>query len=504
MWPRKASEVAAACGAAELEGGVGERVVSGATSDSRKVGPGELFVAVVGEKIDGHTFVADALRKGAELALVATSWTGFEALPAELRTRCLRVKDVLASFRKLAALLRTTFPFPVIGIGGSNGKTTTKEMLAAVLSGGGRVVTKTAKSENGFLGLALTLCAREHNRNKPPHMLVLEIGIDAKGAMEEHVAVGKPNVVLLTALGPEHLAGLDNWETAVREEYKLFELSEKSVARIWQCADEKLMERLADVRAGDVLVVEKNQIASVEAKINTRAAWQGKGLSALEYAIRSQTPSASTVSLSWGDANGLCEKLELEVPLPGLHNVQNFALAVATAFKMGLSKEDIKEGWRSFVPPEMRSRIVTLKNGTILYDDCYNASPASVKAALDVLCEPSWQNKKKVTILGDMLDLGQESKKWHLELVRDITRLSNCHLCLYGDAMYDVYKAITDETNFVTREGNAVSYLGKNEEPTKFLESFPKEISNGVVLVKASRGMDLGRVVKAVTERFDR
>jgi UDP-N-acetylmuramoyl-tripeptide--D-alanyl-D-alanine ligase len=483
-------------------------VITGAGSDSRKVEPGQLFVAVKGEKFDGHDFVATALEQGAALALVARGWSGFSTLPPHLSVRCLVVDDVTQGFRRLAKTLRARFPFPVVAVGGSNGKTTTKELLAAALGGGDYLVTKTQKSENGFLGMALTISNRAHSLKRSPHALVLEIGIDEKGAMDDHVAIGKPDVALLTALGPEHLAGLDNWETAIAEELKLF-YPGPGTRRVWQGEEPVLRDRLKDTRAGDTVVIASRDDLDAKGSLSipgcAEADIRERGVSVMSFSTQKIGTTGGQVLLAWypsesGAGTSALWTHTFEVPLPGDHNIRNFALAVATAAGLGRTLEEILNGLKTFQAPPMRSRIVTLNNGCVLFDDCYNASPSSMKAAFDLLGCEEWKQRPKLVVLGDMLDLGEESRKWHLELVEYLSNFHDVHLCLFGQAMYDVFQELQKDSVGAKARQRVVTHLAADENPTRFMEITTVPLREAVVLVKGSRGMDLGRVVTRVEE----
>ncbi len=506
MWPLTGSEVVFACqGICEFES-LDAILIHGTSSDSRKVQPGQLFVAIRGEKHDGHNFVATVLQHENTLALVDCAWQKTSTLPNALAKRCIVVPDVTQALRQLARFMRKRFTFPVVGIGGSNGKTTTKEMLAAMLGGSFRV-TKTAKSENGFLGLATTLTNPNHSFEYSPHALVLEIGIDEKGAMDQHCQIGDPDWALLTALGPEHLAGLGDWETAIEEEYHLFDYSQRT-RRIWQATDPVLQQRLSAVRRDDTIVIPHQQVSANEGlkvpgcpdnDIRIR------GISVLTFHSAATDDVISNVELRWYPASSMCAsepawQTTIQVPLPGWHNASNFALAVGTALSIGRTPREILEGWKSFQPPAMRSRIATMPNGCILYDDCYNASPESMKAALNVLKRADWSTKPKIVFLGDMLDLGDESRKWHLDLLDSLRNIGNIHLCLFGIAMYDVFQELIKDKESEGRLNRKVSYLKSNEDPTRFIDEVQIPFSTAVVLVKGSRGMDLGRVVKRLED----
>lgn len=504
MWPLRGQDLVditqGNCTFSQLE----STLITSASTDSRKIEPSSLFVAIKGEYFDGHAFISSALENGAILALASADWEGWNTLSDDKKSRVIRVQNVTQAFRQIAATFRRRFPFPVVGIGGSNGKTTTKEMLFALLQDANRSATKTAKSENGFLGLAVTLTQKKHNTQAPPQALVLEIGIDDKDAMQEHIEVGSPDIVLLTHLGPEHLAGLGTWENAVKEEYKLFSLS-PSAKRIWQCSDDKLMEMFADVRSGDVLVGKSQRLDEVfkKHKRDESILIEKKGVSILSYKALESTSSFSRISVTWKASHqshlvSNIRTTQFEIPMPGQHNIENFILACGAALSLGRTFAEIQESWRNFVPPDMRSKIFCHEK-FIIFDDCYNASPSSMDAALAVLSTPEWDNKKKIAILGDMLDLGEESKKWHQDLATKLLKAPSLDLCLYGDAMYDVYQHLRQKLNNVTDGEKLLIHKGSKEDPREFLQQLGN-LKDCVILVKGSRGMGLERVTKALSE----
>lgn len=497
MWPKSLAELAVRLGAKTPASLAPTLLVEALETDSRKIGPAELFVAIRGETHDGHSFVATAFEKGARAAVVERSW--WDTHP-EFQGRCFAVDNTTEALRSLAQSFRQDFRFPLIAVGGSNGKTTTKEMLSCLLGALNAPVTRTHKSENGFLGLAITLTQRAHNVRNATAAIVAEIGIDASGAMIEHVAIAKPDVALLTALGPEHLAGLGTWDNAVEEELVLFRKAPPSCRRVWQCAEPRLVDVIHEVRAGDVLVAEQefpwDQHPTVKSLRETRR------ISFLRYNLTSQKATSSQMEVQWEPSVGHGEAQAwssiFEIPLPGIHNAQNFALALATAALHCSDKNQLAHAWKKFVPPEMRSRVVQLARGTTLYDDCYNASPASMAAAFDALLSEEWKSKHKVLVLGDMLDLGEESKSWHLQLVENLLKFENSDLCLFGTAMYDVFNEIRNKHSDVLRRANIVlRHAGPEKSPATFLEDVSERLAGSVVLVKGSRGMDLGRFVKS-------
>jgi len=497
MWPKSLTDLAQCLSAPRERLASPESMVESLSTDSRKVGAGQLFVAIRGETHDGHNFVETALKSGAVAALVEISW--LEARP-QLSDRCLAVADTTQAMRTLAKSFRTGFDFPVIAVGGSNGKTTTKEMLACLLEALNAPITRTHKSENGFLGLAITLTQKAHSRSNGTAALVAEIGIDDVGAMKEHVAIATPDIALLTALGPEHLAGLGSWDTAVREELVLFRNAAPECQRVWQAAEPRLLEVIAEIRENDTLVCEESALKVLPSSVTNLL--PSKKISLLSYSVVRQGATASSLRTQWIPCSNLQKhtewKAEFEVSLPGIHNAQNFTLALATSALLCPEVNTLKNAWRNFVPPEMRSRIVKLNGGVTLYDDCYNASPASMNAAFDALLSPEWRNQNKILVLGDMLDLGEESKSWHLKLVEKLLKFENSHLCLFGSAMYDVYNEIKTKHSAAMLAANIhLKHVGAETNPATFIDDLSASLRGSVILVKGSRGMDLGRFVKS-------
>ena len=486
----------------------------GVCIDSRKIKANHFFIAIEGERFDGHTYLTECFEKGVQIALVYKGSPHLNSLSIQNRKKCIEVDNVLDKFREFAKFMRQRFSFPVIGVAGSNGKTTTKEMLASLLSGGKFKVTKTEKSENGFLGMALTLCQEAHHLDSPPNALVLEIGIDDIGAMAQHVSLGMPTISLITALGPEHLEHLINWETAAAEELILFR--NPNTIRLWQFSDPKVFQAFQEyikeqelnslnhIRTkNDFVVVEKNEIEKLPIHkdqilkyVSHIITWQTIQYSSFDSDLKFE------IFPKEGNKNSL-ENMVFKVPLPGTHNAANFALAFASAIMQKRTPQEIALGWANFAPPPMRSKITTLKNGAVLFDDSYNSSPMSLEAALNSLDNKEWNGKIKLIILGDMLDLGSESKYWHEKIFNSLKNLQNTYLCLYGSAMYDCYKLLKEtEDMLISQNKTRLFWLAANEEPSQFLSNINVNMSGLVILVKGSRGMKLDRLVKSIEEKY--
>lgn len=497
MWPLTARDVIEGCGARRPAlGGAGDvtegDLVGGATGSLVDLSPGDLFVALPFVNGDAHAHVEDALSRGAALALVAEVWPGPSNLSPELRARCVVVPDVLAAFRRLAAAFRRRLSCPVVAVAGSNGKTTTKDMLAALLSSPGRRVVKTPGTDNGFLGLPQTLCGRAHRAPAPADAVVLEIGIDAPLAMAEHARMIAPDVAVITALGPEHLGGLGDVATAVREELSLV-LGSPAARRVLPLDDPEIAARTWLLRTGDVAVARG-------ASLSGAAAALPEGVRVLLFSPR-LSGADSVVKMAFfeaGERGSPAHRLELRCPLPGIHNARNLALATAAALLVGRSPEEIRAGSGTFRAPPFRSRIEPLARGALLYDDCFNASPLSVQAALEALGDPAWAGRPKVVVLGDMLDLGAESGAWHLEVASRLAEMEGVRACLFGAAMSAVAARLV-----ALGHGGRVLAAQESGDPAGLVAGL--DLPEGaVVLVKGSRGMRLERVVGYLELRWAR
>ena len=478
MWPLSFQEVSLFLGVKPKEE-FESWVFEGVSLDSRTIEERELFFAIPGENFDPHEFVLDVLKKKGTLAFVEKD--NYQGVP--FGPRAFVVKNAQEAFRLFATEFRKRLPFPVIGIGGSNGKTTTKELIYTLLQEGGHFVTKTEKSQNGFIGIPMTLCQKSHNDKNKIHALVLEIGIDTVDSMEEHIAVSKPDIVTLTALGPEHLVGLKSWEIARAEELKL--ISKSRDLAVWQLCDPYIKEEFEAIKPfeNDIVITEENSFNGFNGRtiyIENIAPWQGG------------------VAVTLQDEG---EREEYCVPLSGKHNGYNFAISYAIARHLGQSIQNIKAGLLNLKAPEMRTEIFPLKEKNILYNDCYNSSPFSLKAAIENLnFDPILKNKNKVLFLGDMLELADGSKLWHQKAAQDLMMLNGGLLCFYGEAMYDCYQELN--VRDIKKQFKTL-WRPRQDDPVLFLSDLETSIlTDTVFLVKGSRGMRLERVSKALSLKY--
>lgn len=462
--------------------------IAGVKADGAPPERDDLFVALrePDYDFDGHDWVEPYLRAGAALALVAADWPLLSALPVALRRRCIVVDDTLRALRQLAAWSRRRYGFPVIAVGGSNGKTTTKDMIAALLAAPGFRATRTQGNLNGCTGIPLTMLQREHTRAAPPQALVAEIGIDAPSAMARHAALLAPDVAVLTALGPEHLSGFSSWEQAAAEELLLFSAPSQP-RRIFQTRDARLRQQLSTARRGDIVVCDED-LAQCEPLLRA-------GASILAFRVPNLAPLHSEIELTWyPDAAGAAWRGHVQLPMPGRHNADNFAAAFGAALAVSRSPDALLRGWPGFTPPPRRCQHFTLPHGALLIDDSYNASPSSMSAALALFDRRELRPRRKLLFLGDMLDLGAQSAHFHRALCEPLRSLKNARLFLFGAAMREVYRTLS-------ATDDSVRWLPEDAEPRDFLSHLEIERESPVILIKGSRALRLDRVADAILRR---
>jgi UDP-N-acetylmuramoyl-tripeptide--D-alanyl-D-alanine ligase len=392
--------------------------VTGVSIDTRTIRPGDLFVAIKGPRFDGHDFVAQALDQGASGAVVSHSefkvregaWR-----PLLDRHFLILVDEPLAALQTFATWRRMRFDLPLIGVTGSNGKTTTKEMIAAILSRRGAVL-KTEGNLNNHIGLPLSLL----RLNASHRAAVLEMGISLKGEMRRLCEIARPTIGLITNIGPAHLEFLRSLEGVAEEKGALFEAVrangtavinlndpylapwEKRLSMKWTFA----IDAPADVTATEV---RPEMVAALPVLENVGATHasplQKAGIGFLLTLHR--TGEAGRVHLA----------------TPGRHQVANALGAAAVAASLGYRLDEIREGLAAFRPVALRAEVLEVDGKTILLD-AYNANPASMKAAIEMLAAfPRREGaSRKIALLGDMLELGGFSEPAHREIGESATR----------------------------------------------------------------------------------
>ncbi len=424
--------------------------VTGISTDSRTLKSGELFVPLRGPNFDGHDFLLRALRNGAA-ACLSEEMVG--AFPVPL----IQVPDTLVALGDLAAARRREFSGPVIGLTGSTGKTTTKEMVAHILALTGPGL-KTEGNFNNLVGLPLTLFRLQEDHE----WVVLEMGMSARGEIARLTEIAEPFVGIVTNVGPAHLETLHNIEGVLRAKGELFaSMKPGSIAVI--NADDERVARLPVANGVRRIFFGLSAEAQVRAE-NIRAAGR-----TLEFELL----------LPEG-----CWPVRLQVA--GRHNVQNALAAAAAAFALGVDGEIIVAGLEAFRPAPGRMEVVSVKDDILILEDSYNANPLSVKAALMTLDELGGEGRR-IAVLGDMLELGKTSAELHREIGQAAGRRVDL-LVLLGKMAAEVAEGARE----VGLTEEQIVIAGSHEEAVSCLCS--RLQCGDRVLVKGSRGMTMEKI----------
>lgn len=427
------------------------------STDSRKVGPGELFVPLVGERFDGHDYITAALESGASAAL-----THKDGIGADGRL-LIRVRDTSAALRGLAAYYRSKFSIPFVGITGSVGKTSTKDMIASVLGRRFNVLS-TEGNLNNEIGVPLTVF-----RLKADHeAAVLEMGMSGLGEISRLTAIVRPCVAVITNIGMAHIEKLGSRQNILKAKLEILEgLDENGLVVLNR--DDSLLD---GVRS---LLRHRTVSYGMEEGADYRAA-----------NINSNGEGGIDFELTAGGRS-----YDAHLNAPGAHNIYNALAAAAAGRELGVSMEDVIEGIAACKPGKMRMNIISA-NGLKVINDTYNASPQSMKAALDVL-EEIGVTGGRIAVLGDMLEMGSWAKDAHLEVGRYAAGKKLSRLLTVGpNAAYIAQGAV--EAGFPEE---AVSVFPGNREAIRFIEKIVQD--EDTILIKGSRGMKMEELANRLT-----
>lgn len=425
------------------------RGAKGIVLDSRKVEPGFVFIATVGEKVDGHKFIPDVFAKGA-IGVIC------EKEPEELLGPCIVVKDSFAALRAVAEFYRQQMPVPIVGITGSVGKTSTKEFIASVLS----QKYKTHKTQGNFnneVGVPLTLLAMPEDTEAA----VVEMGINHFGEMHRLSEMVKPDICVMTNIGQCHLEFLGSRDGILKAKSEIFDFMNPEGCVCVNGDDDKLVTLEA--------VHGKKPIRFGFSKENDIYADEivNKGL------------LGSTATIHAGSVS-----FPVSVPLPGAHMVMNALAATAVGLQLGLTTEQIAAGISCVQAVSGRSRVVQAGE-VVLIDDCYNANPVSTKAAIDLL---GLALGRKVAVLGDMFELGEKEKELHAQVGAYAAEHGvDCLICA-GELSENMYRA-------AKKAGSKEVYHFENRDA--LLTGLHRILKPGdSVLIKASHGMGYEKIVQ--------
>lgn len=435
-----------------LDEGYKSMHINGVTTDSRLVEAGNLFFPLVGDIFNGHDFVDKAIEKGA----VAIIWKETEPNPPK-NIPVILVKDTLTALQNLAEAYLDQLKPKVVGITGSNGKTTTKDMVAAVLQTTFKV-HKTKGNFNNHIGLPLTILSMTEDTE----VAVLEMGMSGKGEIELLSKIAKPDVAIITNIGEAHLMDLGSREGIAEAKLEIVTGLKKDGLFIYHGDEPLLQERVSSLSFSSVTFGESRENNYFPTNINQE-------LNGTSFEINEN---------------------EYFIPVLGKHNVSNALAAYAVARFFNIKEEAIIEGFRGIKMTGMRLELIQSKSGVSVINDAYNASPTSMIAAINLLEDLKGFNEKFV-VLGDMLELGEDEKVYHRQVGESIKKEEISHVFTYGK--------LGEEIANGARKNLPDELVHHYEDKPALIEQLKKLIKkNDVVLVKASRGMKLEEVVHAL------
>ncbi|WP_099205074.1 UDP-N-acetylmuramoyl-tripeptide--D-alanyl-D-alanine ligase [Scatolibacter rhodanostii] len=443
----KISEIAQACGG-KLLCGDPETVVTSFSTDSRQVKTGTMFVPIKGERVDSHIYLEDVLAGTA-----AASFTEQEILAQDKPV--VLVSSTIKALQKIAEVYRKSFDIPIVGITGSVGKTTSKEMIALALSSQLKVM-KTQGNQNSQVGVPMTIFTLK----KADEAAVVEMGISMPGEMERIAKVVRPTIAVLSNIGVTHIEYLKTQENILAEKFHIADYIPEN-GKIFVNGDDVLLEKLSHERK-DLNIV----TFGMNKNCDCRAA-----------ELNSTEKGTFFVCQYKG------KKTNVFVPAAGVHNVRNALAALAVAFELGVPLEDAVRAIGSYKPPKMRQEILDL-NGIKVIDDTYNASPDSVKAGIDILLGIQTDGRR-IAVLGDMFELGDYAAISHFEVGKYAQEKGIDMLAAVGEMGVETGKGFGSEQFF---------HFTDNQAVFSFLK---KELKEGdVVLIKGSRGMKMDEIVE--------
>jgi UDP-N-acetylmuramoyl-tripeptide--D-alanyl-D-alanine ligase len=444
----------------EILGKMARLEIKGVSIDSRTIREGELFVAIKGDRFDGHDFVPDVIQRGAWGALVERTALADRFSVLGGLKNILPVEDTLIALQEMAYNHRRQFTVPVVGITGSNGKTTTKEMLAGILQQQGPVL-KNEGNLNNHIGVPLTLL----RLNAGHKAAVVEMGMSAAGEINALARFVGPDIGVITNIGPAHLEFLKSMDLVAQAKGELFNHLKPGGTAVLN-ADDRYFDTLKKKFNGRVLSF------GIDTRCDVRASDIRQEKDFTDLTIRSDE-----------------SKVDVRLRAVGKHNVYNALAAAAAALAVGMSLDAVKNGLDDFVPTAMRSEIRQVQGRTVLAD-CYNANPASMEAALATLVSLKSGNKS-IAMLGDMLELGKVAVEAHRAIGTTAARLGVDLVITLGPLAKEVGKGAIDAGMSKDR----VLEAGSHAEAAILLKQLSKP--GDTVLIKGSRGMKMEKILEA-------
>jgi len=442
-------------------------VVRGVSIDSRTTKKGNLFVAVAGERFDGHDFVKDAAGKGAQVAIVAEDKWSVVVREGLSQATMISVPDTKKALRDLASWYKGKFRIPTVAVTGTNGKTTTKEMIADVLSAKFRVM-KSPQSYNNLIGVPLTI----FRLNSGSQALVVELGMSRCGEIATLTRMAKPDIGVITNIGPAHLESMHDLEKIAQAKFELADNMSSPKTLVLNADDPVLEKRIGEKKPGERIV---------SFGIKNKADFQADQ-------IESRPDGLVSFRVNRGQT--------VDLLLLGRHNVYNALAAIAVAGLVGVDQTLAKEKLERYTPSDLRMEVVLIRDVTVI-NDSYNANPVSMQNALETLQEMK-ASGRKIAVLADMLELGEQSVDFHRQVGRKAAELSIDLLLSVGE----LARQISQGAKQAGMGADRVLPFQDNKQASHYLLENLK--AGDVVLVKGSRRMKTEEITAALKSLYGR
>lgn len=433
--------------------------LKGISIDSRSIKQGDLFIAIKGECFDGHDYIDEAIEKGAVACIIE------DKEKTNVNANIILVDNTLKALHELAHYYKSFFNIPFIAITGSSGKTTTKDMIASVLKEKFNVL-KTQGNYNNEIGLPLTLFKLE-----PHHEIaVLEMGMSSLGEISDLVHIVNPDISVITNIGSTHIENLGSRKNILKAKMEILETLKKGQIALLNGDDPYLKSITSDVFDISFVGIYEEELFLKAQDIKNK---ENKVAFSIQY------------------KNKYLEDYRLN--LPGIHNIYNSLMAIYIGKHFNLTQNEIQQGLDIFKPSEMRMDIFEV-SGIKVIDDVYNANPDSMKAALNVLRDFD-KNKRKIAIMGDMLEMGKWASEAHLDIGRYAYNINIDILLSVGQYAKDYIRGALEAG--MTRSNTFA--FNTNREVIDFLKDFIEK--DDVYLIKGSRGIKMEEIVTFLRER---
>lgn len=440
----------------QLLWGALDKIFVGITTDSRKVTKDNLFIPLVGENFDGHDYIEQCLNNGAAVCLTSKS------IPQISDCTAVLVDDTAKALRDIATWHRNKYDIPVVGITGSVGKTSTKDMVACVVAKQYNVL-KTQGNFNNEIGLPLTMI----NLDISHEAAVIEMGMSGFGEISRLTAIAQPEIAIITNIGVSHIEKLGSQQGILKAKLEILESLDEG--------------GLVVLNGDDPLLRELN------GKLKYRTVYYGMSqeLDFVAYNYRSLGETGTHFNINYKG-----ETYEVYIPVPGLHNVYNALAAIAVGIEMNIPMNVIVDGISEYSPGNMRQNIISF-NGLKIINDAYNASPQSMQASINVLEEIS-SDSRSIAILGDMLEMGEMAKELHYSVGNFIKDKKIDFLVTVGKNSKYITQAVADSGN----NSMKLRHFENNDCVLNYISGIIRQ--GDYILIKGSRGMKMEQIAEGI------